>query len=75
MTTFEDAKVGDEVFDINHGWCKIISIHPNSNYPINVQYNLFNKTFSYKGKSFDKQMTQELFWDEVTIIAPEKPLP
>ena len=75
-TTFETAQVGDRVYDLDYGWCEIASIHQNSKHPININVTkCCNKTYTYDGKCFDNQVTQCLFWDEVTISPPTKPLP
>ena len=71
-TTFKNAKVGDRVWlltDMN--WHKITSITLDIKYPITLDN---KQSFTYGGNRFDIEK-QALFWDEVEIVAPEKPLP
>ena len=71
MTTFEDAKVGDRVWCVYNGWQTIIEITNFSDtYPIETDKTLYTydgRMVQYKGRT--------LFWDEVVITPPEKPLP
>ena len=71
MTTFEDAKVGDRVWCVYNGWQTIIEITNFSDtYPIETDKTLYTydgRMAQYKGRT--------LFWDEVVITPPEKPLP
>jgi len=78
-TTFENAKVGDNVWSIIHGWGKIVEIccdqFPNSRakrFPIAVQFSHSRETFNTEGKQYDG-CYQCLFWDEVKITPPERP--
>ena len=72
MTTFEDAKVGDKVWDMRIGWTTIISINDVSRYPIRTET---GKTYTTLGTCTIEDKFPVLFWDEVTITPPEKPLP
>ena len=70
MTTFEDAKVGDRVWCLLHGWHPIIDTQHNVNYPILTRkgsYTIDGRNYSNNGRI--------LFWDEVIITPPSKPLP
>ena len=70
MTTFEDAKVGDRVWCLLHGWHPIIDTQHNVNYPILTRkgsYTIDGRNYSNNGRI--------LFWDEVIITPPPKPLP
>lgn len=75
MTTFETAIVGDEVFDIKHGWGVVVHINKyKSLYPIQVSFKTNTCTYTYDGKSYIDHIAQSLFWDEVVITPPPKPL-
>lgn len=70
MTTFETAKVGDRVWCLLHGWHPIIDTQHNVNYPILTRkgsYTIDGRNYSNNGRI--------LFWDEVIITPPPKPLP
>lgn len=70
MTTFETAKVGDRVWCLLHGWHPIIDTQHNVNYPILTRkgsYTIDGRNYSNNGRV--------LFWDEVIITPPPKPLP
>ena len=69
-TTFETAQVGDKVWCILYGWQTIIDTQHNVNYPILTRkgsYTIDGRYYSNNGRT--------LFWDEVIITPPEKPLP
>ena len=72
MTTFEDAKVGDRVFDYKYGWSTITNIKKESDYPIIIDYDF---SFTYEGFADKSDHNRTLFWDEVVITPPAKPLP
>ena len=74
-TTFETAQVGDRVWGLNYGWAIVSHIDLGSKYPIVVNFSGRIGSFTYDGKNTEIQLTQSLFWDEVTITPPEKPLP
>ena len=71
MTTFEDAKVGDRVFHYRYGWSTITNIREESNYPIIIDYDF---SFTYEGFTDKSDKNRTLFWDEIVITPPEKPL-
>lgn len=74
-TTFETAKVGDRVWASVSGWGTIKSID-DSEYPITVYYdNGEYDTYTIDGVLFKDGGLQVLFWDEVVIEAPVKPMP
>lgn len=77
ITTFENAKVGDMVWHLEKGW-GVISYIGKGVYPIVVDFDsrTRQKSFTYAGKSYNStRAIQFLFWDEVEIVAPSKPLP
>ena len=70
MTTFETAQVGDRVRCLLHGWHPIIGTQHNVNYPILTRkgsYTIDGRNYFNNGRT--------LFWDEVVITPPPKPLP
>lgn len=78
-TTFETAKVGDKVWSIVYGWGEISDILPHEKYPIEVTFNstdnFYEDQYTYCGKALITLPSQSLFWDEIKIVAPSKPLP
>ena len=75
MTTFETAKVDDRVFDIKHGWGFISKVFPKNMRPITVQFSKYDRSYMFNGKYSETDRNQVLFWDEVIITPPGKPLP
>ena len=75
MKTFETAIVGDEVFDIKHGWGLVSKIYPKNMRPLTVQFSKYDRSYMFSGKYSETDKNQVLFWDEVIITPPEKPLP
>jgi hypothetical protein len=76
-TTFETAKVGDRVYSIPFGWGEIEHIDEFSSYPINVHF--FSdivdiQYYTYQGYFHTDVPIQSIFWDEVYIEAPTKPV-
>ena len=68
-TTFETAQVGDKVWCILYGWQTIIDTQHNVNYPILTRkgsYTIDGRNYFNNGRT--------LFWDEVVITPPPKPL-
>ena len=75
-TTFEDAKVGDRVWDIRSGWGEVRGTNSSVSYPIAVYFQSEEfKTYTVGGLYDEDDIIQSLFWDEVVIEAPVKPLP
>ena len=71
MTTFEDAKVGDRVWCLYfEEWSTITNINMGYKYPIQTELN----SYTIDGRINIKRC-RTLFWDEVVITPPEKPLP
>lgn len=78
-TTFETAKVGDKVWSFEFGWGVIEAIELHTIYPIKVIFehtdNFYEDQYTHCGKALIAPPNQSLFWDEVKITAPRKPLP
>ena len=72
---FEDAQVGDRVWDFIFGWGTIKSIIPNSENPIQVTFDNYNREhrFDLDGKYNLTDINPFLFWDEIKFNIPEKP--
>jgi hypothetical protein len=75
-TTFETAKIGDQVFSHTFGWGVILDIDKSNYYPIQA---VFGTTatchfFTLEGFHYKGNPSQCLFWDECTIEAPAKPV-
>lgn len=75
-TTFEDAKIGDKAWCMRTGWGEIREVGSTDRYSIAVYFpNAEYKWYTVDGFYDDDDVTQSLFWDEVVIEAPKKPLP
>lgn len=72
--TFENAKVGDKVWDIIYGWGNIISVIKDYPFPIMVEFGNGKRTsYKFNGKYNDTDVNPVLFWNEIKIDIPEKP--
>ena len=72
MTTFKDAKVGDRVWRLDYGkWVTIDNVVKADIYPIKIRTDHFTMDGAQQGGG-DWRV---LFWDEINITAPPKPLP
>ena len=72
MTTFEDAKVGDSVWRLDYGkWVTIDGVIKTDIYPIKIRTDHFTMDGVQQGGG----NWRVLFWDEVKIVPPSKPLP
>lgn len=78
-TTFESVQIGDAVWDIQHGWGTVYAVIPNDDFPIKISFDSFEESYSYSGQAWawigSSTLSQTLFWGEVVIEAPVKPLP
>ena len=71
MTTFETAKIGDKVWCLYYNkWFTITNIRKEDAYPIKTEIN----SYTLDGR-LNTHSIRTLFWDEVIITPPEKPLP
>lgn len=73
MAKFDNAKVGDRVYDVLRGWGTIIAIELNQEYPIyfNADIDSFC-TFTLDGKRDKIDKTPTLFWNEVKLPTDEE---
>lgn len=73
MSKFDNARVGDRVFDLLKGWGTIVEIRKNEEYPIYVNADIDSFcTFTLDGKRYVKDLTPTLFWSEVNIPTDEE---
>ena len=71
MTTFETAQIGDKVWCLYYNkWFTITNIRKEDAYPIKTEIN----SYTLDGR-LNTHSIRMLFWDEVVITPPEKPLP
>ena len=71
MTTFENAKIDDKVWCLYfEEWSTITNINMGYKYPIQTELN----SYTIDGRMNIKR-GRTLFWGEVLITPPEKPLP
>ena len=75
--TFTDAKVGDRVWSLTEGWGTVTArFRSYTEYPLTVEFeNGEHKTYTLWGRFRIKDKNPTLFWDEVKIETPVKPLP
>jgi hypothetical protein len=76
-TTFETAKVGDRVYSPAFGWGEIRYIYTSKKYPLSIKF--YDDPdeeyeFTFEGYYFKDVQRQSLFWDEVVIKVPIKPV-
>ena len=74
---FENAKIGDKVWEIELGWGEIVNIIKSSTYPLMVKFNINGSimTFDLSGKYTKIAINPTLFWDEINVEIPKKPKP
>lgn len=75
--TFTDAKAGDRVWSLTHGWGVVTArLAPHTPYPLAVEFeDRSYRTYTLWGLLHFTDHNPTLFWDEVKIEAPEKPMP
>ena len=74
--TFTDAKAGDPVWSLTEGWGVVIErSSPHTRYPLTVQFENGTHSYTLWGRFRTSDLNPTLFWDEVKIETPEKPLP
>ena len=73
MAKFDNAKVGDRVFDLLKGWGTIVEIRKNEEYPIYVNADIDSFcTFTLEGKRYVKDVNPTLFWNEFHVHTEEE---
>lgn len=74
--TFENAKIGDKVWCMAEGWGVVDDIVEYCDFPLRVSFpNDGYEMYTLDGIYDNNHKVQTLFWDEVVIKAPTKPLP
>ena len=71
-TTFENAQVGDKVWSFFYGWGVIDKIKA-SEYPICVDFDSDVAHYTFGGSLY-KDDPQSLFWDEIDMTPPPRPV-
>ena len=71
---FEDVKLGDELYSIEHGWGVVIE-KSKETYSLFIEFKNYKTHFLPDGRSSTKSMHPTLFWDELKFEVPKKPLP
>lgn len=72
---FADIKVGDKVWDICRGWGVITTLMVCPTYPIEVEFKNGHGSYTRDGYSSLEDVNPSLFWDEIKLVAPQKPVP
>lgn len=72
-TTFENAKVGDKVWTVTDDWGEIVEIIETSEYPIIVEFEACQLSFTVKGFYYETEKRQSLFWNEIKYEIPTRP--
>ena len=75
--TFTDAKEGDRVWSLTEGWGVITARYASrTTYPLNVKFEKGPyRTYTLWGMLHFADLNPTLFWDEVKIEIPNKPVP
>lgn len=72
---FDGIKVGDKVWDIRQGWGAVITLMQCHTYPIEVRFENGYDTYTRDGYCSLEDVNPSLFWDEIKLVAPQKPVP
>ena len=75
---FSNAKIGDKVWSLTRGWGTITIDEDHgqsSDYPIHVRFDKgSNDYYTVCGKFYTHDINPSLFWDEIKLEIPKKPL-
>lgn len=75
---FKNAKVGNRVWSLTNGWGTVISAYDSSScFPIHVQFDGDDgdsDSYMACGKLYEDDLNPTLFWDEIKLDIPKKPL-
>ena len=69
------AKVGDKLYSMEDGWGTVIKVITGSLYPLSIQFECHRIDFTLDGKRWTSSKNATLFWDEIKLEVPKKPLP
>jgi hypothetical protein len=76
-TTFENAKIGDKVWDFNYGWGRLVYNENNGiMYPISVEFVCMHVVVQYNLQGFPCDGSgnpRTLFWNELKYDIPTEP--
>jgi hypothetical protein len=76
ITTFENVKARDKVWDVHLGWGEVYLVGLDEYFPVIVVFpDGQTRTYTEGGLYALSDANQTLFWDEVVIDAPVKPMP
>jgi hypothetical protein len=70
-TTFENAKVGDKVWDFVYEWGEVAFISKSAKYPLTVTFSRGQESYTYEGTSAEGNKAT-LFWDEIKFETPRQ---
>jgi hypothetical protein len=74
LETFEDAKIGDRVWNERHGWGTISSTTNRKAFPLAIDFDNSHFDSYTKGGRWDlDDLNPTLFWDEIHFDIPPKP--
>ena len=73
---FENAKEGDRVWSMRHGWGTISHIDEHKRHGIDVVFDHSGKNglFAFCGRDYIEDLYPTLFWDVVWFSVPQKPI-
>ena len=72
---FADIKVGDEVWDVCRGWGVVCGLTQHQTYPVDVEFGEIYDSYTRDGFFTLDDINPTLYWDEIKLEAPPKPLP
>ena len=72
---FADVQVGDYVWDSRKGWGNVDEVVHSSHFPIRVDFGHDSDAYTLDGYYSIDDVHPSLFWDEIEIKSPPKPMP
>lgn len=73
--TFKDVKIGDKLWSFKSGWGQVIDTNYSNTYPLQLQFQDGDNSFSLDGKDNESDLLPDLYYDEIKFEIPKKPLP
>jgi len=77
MDYFSGIKIDDKVWDVVYGWGEVVDIEHNDidNFKVKFEKGRNYENYDFNGVRYGcKYCNQTLFWDEVRIEAPDRPM-
>lgn len=72
---FENVKIGDRVWSINYGWGKISLVDKEEKTGFHVSFSNIHWAYDLAGTRLgNDDIAQTLFWNEVIITPPPRPM-